>query len=212
MKLFKKYVFALKLLGAALLITLALILELGNHTDIIVVFIGSLIIIYSVVRLVPFVRTQKSDLIKTINIIEITIDVMMGIVMIVLEYQLQNGLGDALGYMLGAYLIMRGAIHFYGVSEGKERSDLVLYFFHVAALVVGGYVLFNGNISATLIIHIILAFSVIVGGYLFYDGGKGFKVYRYEKALYNQSIKEEQTVEKELPVVEEEPQEENIVA
>jgi len=209
MKTIKKYGFALKLLAAALLIALAIILQFNDK--IIVVFIGSLIIIYSVVRLVPFVRSQRSDLIKTINIIEITVDVMMGIGMIVLEYQLQNGLGNALGYLLGVYLILRGGVHFYGVSEGKEKSDLVLYFFHVAALVVGGYVIASGDVTAGYINLIILIFSIVVGGYLIYDGGKGYKVYRYEKSLYNQEITREET-SKEVPIVDEEQQEDAIVS
>ena len=117
--------------------------------------------------------------------------------------------------MLGAYLILRVSVHFFGVSQGKERSDLVLYFFHVACLVVGGIVIVSGEIDAAIFIHIILAFSVIVGGYLFYDGGKGYKVYRYEKAVYDQQITQDSpSVEKELPLTEDEAEKEqpNIVA
>ena len=134
--------------------------------------------------------------------------------MIIIQFLVEGGLGNALGYMLGAYLVLRGSVHFFGVSEGKEKSDYVLYFFHIACLVVGGIVLVSGDIDAFLIIHIILGFSVVVGGYLIYDGGKGYKVYRYEKAVYDQQITQPSpTVEKELPVVEEpEKEQPNIVA
>lgn len=215
MKTIKRYGFVLKLLGAALLVGLGLTLEFGNGEPIIVAILGSVIIVYAIVRLVPYVKTQGSDLVKTINIIEITVDVLLGAAMISLEYVLEDGLGVALGYMLGTYLVLRGAVHFFGVSEGKEKSDLVLYFFHIAALVVGGVVLTSGNIEAALIIHIILGFSIVVAGFLIYDGGKGYKVYRYEKAVYDQQITQTSpSVEKQLPVVEEESEKEqpNIVA
>lgn len=217
MKTIRKYGWALKLLGAALLVALGIILEvrIEQAKDVIVAFIGAVIIIWAIVRLVPFVRTQGSDLVKTINIMEITIDVLIGTAMIIVQFAVEGGLGTALGYMLGGYLVLRGAVHFFGVSEGKEKSDLVLYFFHIAALVVGGIVLVSGDIDAAIFIHIILGFSILVGGYLFYDGGKGYKVYRYEKALYDQQITQESpTVEKELPVVEDEAEKEqpNIVA
>lgn len=217
MNTIRKYGFALKLLGAALLVALGIVLEIkiDEAKTIIVAFIGAAIIIYALVRLVPYVRTQGNDLVKTINIMEITIDVLLGAAMIIIQFTVDGGLGNALGYMLGAYLVLRGSVHFFGVSEGKEKSDLVLYFFHIACLVVGGIVIVSGEVDAAIFIHIILAFSVIVGGYLFYDGGKGYKVYRYEKAVYDQEItSDSQTVEKELPVVGDEVEKEqpNIVA
>jgi len=217
MKTIRKYGFVLKILGAALLVGLAIVLELKRDQaeDIVIAIIGAIIILYAVIRLVPFVKTQGSDLVKTINIMEITIDVLLGAAMIIIQFTVESGLGNALGYMLGAYLILRGSVHFFGVSEGKERSDLVLYFFHIACLVVGGVVLVSGDIDAVLIIHIILGFSVVVGGFLIYDGGKGYKVYRYEKAVYDQQItSDSQTVEKELPTVNDEVEKEqpNIVA
>jgi uncharacterized membrane protein HdeD (DUF308 family) len=211
MKTIKKYGFALKLMGAALLIGLALILEFGNGEPIIVSIIGATIVIYAVVRLVPYVKTQKNDLVKTINIMEITVDVLIGIAMIVIEFAVEGGLGSALGYILGVYLILRGSVHFYGVSVGQEKSDIVLYFFHISALVVGGLVLLQGDIDAALIIHIILAFSIVVGGYLFYDGGKGYKVYRYEKSLYDTNVATKEEA-KEVPILDEEQEQDRIVS
>lgn len=205
MKTVRKYGWALKIIGAALLIGLAIYLEFGAGEQIIVTFVGSAIIIYSCIRLVPFVKTQGSDLIKTINIMEITIDIMIGIFLIVYILFISDEMGAIFGYVVGPYLIIRGAVHFYGVSEGKEKSDLPLYIFHIAALIIGSYVLFyDGGFTAALLIHVILGLSVIVGGFLIYDGGKGYKVYRYEKSVYQQDISSDQVnVEKELPVVEE---------
>lgn len=211
----KKYSWVLKLVGAAILIGLAVTLEFANGEPIVVAIIGALMIIYAVVRLVPFVKTQGSDLIKTINIIEITLDVVMGAGMIAIEFAVDGGIGSALGYIIGVYLILRGMVHFYGVSEGKEKSDLVLYFFHVAALVVGGIVIVSGNIDPAIIIHGILAISLIIGGFLIYDGGKGFSQYRKDKVMEDSDSQSDQSSDQTTPevtILDEEKEQPNIVA
>ena len=211
MKTVKKYGWALKILGAALLIGLAVFLYFGDTGEqIVITFVGAAIIIYSVIRLVPYVRTQGSDLIKTLNIMEITIDVMIGIFLII--YYLifpETEMGGMFGYLFGPFLVIRGAVHFYGVSAGKEKSDHPLYFFHIGALIVGSYIIFfEGGFEASILLFIILLCSVAVGGFLVYDGGKGYKVYRYEKAVYQQKTDGASApAEKQVPVVDEPEQE-----
>ncbi len=201
MKAIKQYGWVLQIIGAALLIGLAIFLEFKNGEGIVVPFIGAVIIISAGVRLVPFVKTQKSDLIKTINIIEITIDVAIGLALILVTLFVDGGLGNLFGYLIGVYLMLRGAVHFFGVSEFKEHSDIPLYIFHVAALIVGSYVFFSGDFSPAILIHIILFFSVVAGGYLTYTGYKGYRSYRYQKTLTMPDVKyKEDTVEKKVPV------------
>lgn len=202
MKSIKNYGWVLQIVGAALLIGLALYLEFANGEDIVVPFIGALIILTACIRLVPFVKTQKSDLIKTINIIEITIDVAIGITLIVIQMFTDMEFGAIFGYLIGVYLMLRGSVHFYGVSEQKENSDVPLYIFHVAALIVGSYVFFSGDFTPAVLIHLILAFSVISGGYLIYSGYKGYRSYRYQKTMImpdSDNVADQDTVEKRVP-------------
>lgn len=201
MKAIKQYGWVLQIIGAALLIGLALFLEFRDGEGIVVPFIGAVIIISACIRLVPFVKSQKSDLIKTINIIEITIDVAIGIALIVVTLTSDNGLGNLFGYLIGIYLMLRGAVHFFGVSEYKENSDIPLYVFHISALIAGSYIFFSGDFSPAILIHIILFFSVVAGGYLTYTGYKGYRSYRYQKTLTMPDVKhQEDTVEKKVPV------------
>ncbi len=216
MQAIKQYGWAVKIIGAALLIAIAVFLELGDGEGIVIPFVGGAIIIYSVIRLVPFVKTQKNDLIKTINIIEITIDIGIGLVLIIVEIFTSFDLGIWFGYLLGIYLMLRGAVHFYGISLGVEKSDVVLYLFHVFALVVGSYIFFfDGGFTAAILIHIILFFTVVSGGYLIYDGYKGYRVYRYQKTLSMPAAdKPADTVgDRQVPVVEkEEPVQDHVVS
>jgi len=216
MNAFKKYGWAIKIIGAALLLALALFLEFGNGEGIVIPFIGGSIILYSVVRLIPFVKTQKNDLIKTINIIEITVDIGIGLVLIIVEMFTTATLGIWFGYLLGFYLMLRGIVHFYGVSLVAEKSDVVLFLFHISALIVGSYIFFfDGGFTAGILIHIILAFSIAAGGYLVFDGYKGYNVYRRQKTLtMPDTVKPEESVGDKPAVVieEEEPVQDQIVS
>ena len=202
MKAIKNYGWVLQIIGAALLIGLSLYLEFANGEEIVVPFIGALIILSAGIRLVPFVKSQKNDLVKTINIMEITIDVALGLALIIIQIWTDIEFGIVFGYLIGVYLMLRGSVHFFGISLHKEVSDLPLYFFHVAALIAGSYVFFSGDFTPAILIHLILAFSVISGGYLTYTGYKGYRAYRYQKTLYMpdaDSAADNKTVEKRVP-------------
>lgn len=204
MRSIKSYGWLLQIVGASLLIGLAVFLEFGKSgEDIVVTFIGALMILTAAIRLVPFVKTQKSDLVKTINIIEITVDVALGAALIILQLWTDIEFEGLFGYLIGAYLVLRGSVHFYGVSEHKEKSDLPLYLFHIAALIVGSFTIFDGNITPAVLIHLILAFSLISGGYLIFTGYKGYRNYRYQKTMSmpdSDNVSDQDIVEKRVPV------------
>ncbi len=217
MKAFKNYGWIVKLIGAALMIGLAVFMGIKPLVaeGIVIPFIGAAIIVYSVVRLVPFVKTQKNDLVKTMNIMEITIDIAIGLAMILITLLTPTGLGAVFGYLLGIYFVMRGSIHFYSVSIDAEKSDFPLYLFHILALVIGSYIITSGNFTPAVLVWIILFFSVVAGGYLSFDGFKGYKLYRYQKTLSMPDVvqDEETVVDKQVPIVEkEEPVQDQIVS
>jgi uncharacterized membrane protein HdeD (DUF308 family) len=208
----------MKILGAALLIGLALFLRFGDGEGIVIPFIGAIIIIAAIVRLVPFVRTQKDDTVKTINIIEMVVDIGIGLALILITLLTDNGLGNWFGYLIGAFLIIRGAVHFYGTSEHKEESDMILYSFHILALIVGTYVVMTGDFSPAVLINIILVLSILAGGYLTYDGFTGYKSYRYQKTLqmpdydHAKDAPAEKRVPVHVPEEEEDEEQDHIVA
>ena len=214
MKLVKQYGFIFRIIGAALLVGLALFLEFGDGERIVIPFVGSLIILYSVIRLVPFIRTQRNDLIKTINIMEITITIVIGIIMIVgaiVVKDVEGVFSDIFGYMFGAVLIGRSAVHFYSLSYGVEKGDNISYLFHILALPAGTIAITMKDFDGAVLIHIILLFSVLTGGYLGYGGYKGYQVYRIEKTMdVNITSKTEKNINDQIVPEIEEPAQDHV--
>lgn len=177
------YNWVFKLIGAALLIGLALVLYFGDARGLVEAFVGLLIGGYALIRLIPFIKTQKSGLIRTINIIEIVAHVVVAALFILIGLTRDGGLGALFGYVLGAVLIGRGMIHFYGVSGGHEKGDHPTYFFHVAALVTGTIVLVNGyDVESIIVLILILAMGASL--YLGFDAYGGYGQYRRRKQLH----------------------------
>ena len=219
MKAIKNYGWLLKVTGAALILGLAIFLEISKDGESIVsIFIGFAIVMYSVIRLVPFVKTQKSDLIKTINIIEITIDFALGLALILVPLLLENGFGDSalFGYFLGSYLLLRGIVHFYSVSSHYEKNDLPMFIFHIAAIMVGTILFYETAFDLAILIHIILVLSIASGGYLGYDGYNGYNSYRHQKTLTmpkSDHVADVPVDEKRIPIMDEvEPEQDQIVS
>ena len=219
MNAFKMYGWLLKVTGAALILGLAIFLEISKDgEDIVSIFIGFAIVMYSIIRLVPFVKTQKSDLIKTINIIEITIDFALGLALILIPLVLTEGFGDSslFGYFLGTYLLLRGIVHFYSVSSHHEKNDLPMFIFHIGAIMVGTILFYETAFDLAILIHLILVLSLASGGYLGYDGYNGYNSYRRQKTLTMPAKDEVVDVpvdEKVIPIMDEvEPEQDQIVS
>ncbi len=194
---FHQYNWFIKLIGAGLLITLAIVLWVMDLERMMEAFVGVLIATYAIVRLVPFVRSQKSDLIKTINIIEITLNVLIAGIFIIAAFVTEEGLGSLFGYLVAGVLIARGMVHFYGLSEGAEKGDHLTYFFHIATLIIGTLIVARGfDVSDLIILIVILSF--LSGGYLVYDGYNGYSIYRRRKQLEEGKQPEAEKREKDI--------------
>lgn len=218
----RKYGWLIKIISAALLFAIALYLELGNGEAIIVTFVGGVIVIFGLIRLIPITKTERNDIFKMINIIEITVNILVGILLIVMimidNPDVQLFAKEKLGYFLGGVLLIRGLIHSYGTSANLEKDDLPTYISTMVFIILGTYMIAVEEISATTIIHIIFGVAIVGGGYLVYDGGKGYKAYRMTKVnqkmvdesekVKKEKVKKEKTVEDPKPVIQEEITEE----
>ncbi len=192
---FHMYNWFVKLIAAALLITLGIVLLLVDIDQLIEASVGVVIAVYAIIRLVPFVRTQKSDLIKTINIVEITLNILVAAIFIIAAFITEEGLGAVFGYMLAGVLLGRGMVHFYGLSYGAESGDHLSYFFHVGTIVVASFIFARGFEASDLVI--LLAVLAFLGAtYSGIDGFNGYNRYRRYKTV---ETTDETTTEDRVP-------------
>ncbi len=176
------YNWAIKIIAAALLVALAITLYFLEVERMIEGFVGVIIAVYALVRLIPYVKSQKSDLIKTINIVEIILNLVIASVLIITSLVREESLGAIFGYIVGGVLIARGMVHFYSLSYGAEKGDHVTYFFHIATLVLGTLILSRGFDSSDLVILMMIA-ALLGGGYLGYESYSGYNNYRKYKTM-----------------------------
>ncbi len=176
------YNWVFKFIGAILLITLAIILTVMDVESVVEAFVGLLIAGYAIMRLVPFIKTQRSDLIKTINIFEIFVNLIVALIFIGNMFVNDEPLGAIFGYMLGGVLILRGMVHFYGISDGNEKGDHPTYFFHIATLIIGTLIIVQGYTVEQLII-LMLILTIGASVYLGVDAYGGYNLYRRRKQM-----------------------------
>ncbi|MFH5880935.1 MAG: hypothetical protein ACNA7U_01450 [Candidatus Izemoplasmataceae bacterium] len=195
---FAVFSWVFKFVGAALLIGLALVLFFMDLEHIVEAFIGILIAGYALMRLVPLIKTQRSDLIKTINIIESVLNLLVAVVFIGNAIVYGESLETIFGWLFAGVLIGRGMVHFYGISDGNEKGDHPSYFFHIATLIVGTIIITQGW-DAEQIVYLMLFLSIVSGSYLSYDAYGGYNLYRRRKQLQTEKRKEVEIPDRDVP-------------
>ncbi|MBN2876391.1 MAG: hypothetical protein JXL85_01940 [Bacilli bacterium] len=218
------YGWVIKWVLAALLIA-AGILMLFNSGVIVYATTGIAVVIFSALRVVPLMKTLKKEVLRTINLIEIIFDFIIGGVMVFVAFSGKST--DAFwiamyGYLLAFFLLSRGLIYFVSLYYFGEKTEATKFWTHMIFLGLGPVVLTltilknsTGIDIINLLIWVLFIFSLGGAVYLGYDGYGGYQKYRETSKALNtekQPVKDPK-VEKEMPqpVVEEEKQEETYI-
>ena len=176
------YNWLFKLIGAALLLGLAGLLFFLDETSLFVeAFVGILIGVYALIRVVPFIKTQESDLIKSLHLIESLVGVSVAVILIGFGL-FGEGVGNLFQFLFGGVLIMRGMVHFYSVGTDKEQGDHPSYFFHIGTLIIGTLVIVQGFSARDLAILIALL-ALGASLYLGVDAYNGYTHFRRRKTM-----------------------------
>ncbi len=215
------YGWAIKWSLAAIIIAAGILTKI-YESNIVYATTGLAVVIFSVFRVVPLMKTLKKEVLRTMNLIEIIFEFIIGGVMIYVGFFIAQPIPNfwlsMYGYMLTFFLLARGIIYFVSMYYFGEKTEAVKFWVHLFFVGMGPVILtltiLGNNIISTLGWVLLL---VALGGavYLGFDGYGGYKKYREKsKALNSDKPKpKEEKVEKELPqpTVEEEKQEETYV-
>ncbi|MDP2425255.1 MAG: hypothetical protein U1C51_04000 [Candidatus Izemoplasmatales bacterium] len=214
------YGWALKFLLAAILIAAGILLKVYD-VQVVYAATGMAIVMYSLLRVVPLMKTLRKEVLRTINLIEIIFDTIMGGVMIYVAFSgnATDAFWKALyGYLLAVFFYARAIIYFTSMYYFGEKSEAMKFWFHVVCVTLAPTIFVLTILDKSIIETlgwIVLFISVSGGLYLGYDGYGGYRKYRESSKRLNDDkpVQKQPLVEKELPrPVSEEKEEKQIPA
>lgn len=141
-------------------IVTAVALTLFNSETIMVPFVGGVIILYALYRVVQLIRQKEKTLTVRLYMIEIAGQVIIGGIFIYTVLIASNPLDVWFGYLLGGLLIVRGTLYFYSTRVQDQTEDLATFFIHIAALIVGTYLIIQGTFTAQVMSGIIITIAL----------------------------------------------------
>jgi len=207
------YGWVIKWLLAALLLA-AGITMLFNSGVIVYATTGLAVVIFSALRVVPLMKTLKKEVLRTVNLIEIIFDFIIGGLMVFVAFSGKST--DTFwiamyGYMLAFFLLSRSIIYLVSLYYFGEKTEATKFWTHLILFALGPVVLTltvlknsTGIEIINLLIWVLFVFAIGGAVYLGFDGYGGYKIYREKSKALNaekEKLKEKQDskVEKELP-------------
>ncbi|MBN2696774.1 MAG: hypothetical protein JXR38_04465 [Bacilli bacterium] len=206
------YGWLLKFILAAILLGVGIFMVFAD--EVVYAITGVAIIIFSLLRVYPLLKSLHKEVLRTLNLIEIIFDTIVGGIMlyIALTRDLANEpiWSGVYRYTLAFVFYARGLVFFNSVVFFGEKTEIPKFWTHIMALTLGAIIAVLPGFDYGAVGIFFLIISVIGAAYLGYDGYGGYRKYRdYSKSL-NEEKKEEKKpkVEKELPKpINEEPEE-----
>jgi len=204
------YGWVIKWVLAALLIA-AGVLMLLNSGVVVYATTGLAVIIFSALRVVPLMKTLKKEVLRTMNLIEIIFDFIIGGVMVFVAFS--GNWSDPFwiamyGYILAFFLLSRSVIYLVSLYYFGEKTEATKFWTHLIFFALGPVVLTltilrnsTGVDIINLLIWALFIFALGGAAYLGYDGYGGYKKYREQSKRLNT----EKKPEKEAPVEKETP-------
>lgn len=186
-KSIKKYIWLFELIGAALVLTLSILV--AANTSIISLIVGMVFIFLGLFRLKPLIKTTDDKTLKWLYGIEIILEVIIGLCLVFASFTEKSSwfrqffTVKGFGYFVGAVLYLRGFTHFFATNIRKEQYPVIFFVVNIILLTLGSAVLTyqiisKGNFSIDKLKWIIFLLGIVTTGFITYNGVNGYKNYR----------------------------------
>lgn len=192
----KKYRWLYLWIASAALLTFAIILFLSStfRESFVFYVTGAILVIFVIIRFIPLVKTSRENMAIALNVVEMLVDMIVGILMIILTAKLQDKklLDTLYPFLIGGVIYARALVYFVEISFLKTKPEKLKFFIHIALLTVGSVIMarfdnFNPN-SLGFVIGVIFALS---GVFTLTDGIINYNNYRKLYVKVKKEVKEE---------------------
>jgi len=178
----KKYGYGwlLKFVLAAILLGVGIYLIFEK--EVVYLITGVAIVIFSLFRVVPLMKTLNKEVLRTINLIEILIDLVIGGVLIYVavadKIDTSKIWNFVYRYSLAFFFYARALVFFTSVVFFEEKTEVPKFVAHIISITVGSIIAVWEGFDHVTVALLILIISFIGAAYLGYDGFNGYKKYR----------------------------------
>lgn len=197
------YGWLLKFVLAAILLGVGIYMFFADQ--VVYAITGVTIIIFSLLRVYPLMKTLNKEVLRTINIVEIVLDALIGVALLLIAIYKADELANAsiwsfiFRYALVFFFYARGLVFFHSVVFFGEKTEVLKFWVHIVALSLGAILIVSPDFSYSTVGVIFLIISLIGAIYLGFDGFGGYQKYReYSKSL-NEGDAKKKSKGKELP-------------
>ncbi len=203
------YGWVLKWILAAILLGVGIYMFFA--AEVVYTITGVAIVIFSLFRVVPLLKSLSKEVLRTINLIEIIFDTLIGALMIYIGVTKGSNLANeaiwssVYRFSLVFFFYARGLVFFNSVVFLGEKTEVPKFWVHIASLTLGSVVAVTPNFDYATVGIFFLIIALLGAAYLGYDGFGGYKKYReYSKSLNEGKVKDvqkddAQNIDKQVP-------------
>lgn len=195
------YGWLLKFILAAILLGVGIYMAFADQ--VVYAITGVTIIVFSLLRVYPLIKTLKKEILRTINLIEIVLDFLIGIALLLIaiykadELDGTNAWSTIFRFSLVFFFYARGLVYFHSVVFFGEKTEIPKFWVHIIAISLGAILIVSPDFSYSTVGIIFLIIALIGAIYLGFDGFNGYKKYReYSLSLNEGKPKEKQKAKK----------------
>lgn len=178
----KKYGYGwiLKFVLAAILLGIGIYMFFANQA--VYLITGVVIVLFSLLRVGPLLKTLNKEVLRTLNLIEIIADVIIGGVLIYVaatnKFENSDLWANVYRFALAFFFYARALVYFNSVVFFDEKTEIPKFWAHIMSITVGTIIAVWKDFSYETVALLLLIISFLGSIYLGYDGFKGYKNYR----------------------------------
>lgn len=181
------YAFLLQFILAAILLAVGIYFIFEKQ--IVYLVTGIAIVVFSLFRVYPLMKTLNKEVLRTINLIEIIFGVIIGALLIYAvasDRDLSKGWGQVYKYGLAFVFYVRGLVFFTSTVFFEEKTEIPKFIAHIVSITLGSMIIVLKEFDHGTVALLLTIISFIGSVYLGSSGFGNYKIYREHSKKLNE--------------------------